>query len=114
MEHPELRLTKRCELGHLPDPQIVVEAPRQLPRLGVGDLPHARHDRMRLGDLEGLLEAQHPLAASSAAQRGRCVREAASQLRTAGRQGNNTLATIKSLLIAAWSTGNPAVVATSS
>jgi transposase len=38
----------------------------------------------------------------------------ASLLRTAGQQGKNTLATIKSLLVAAWSTGNPAVVATSS
>lgn len=35
----------------------------------------------------------------------------ASLLRTAGQQGQNLLATIKSLLIAAWSVGNPAVVA---
>jgi transposase len=34
----------------------------------------------------------------------------ASLVRTAGQQGKNVLATIKSLLIAAWSTGNPAVV----
>lgn len=38
----------------------------------------------------------------------------ASLLRTAGQQGKNLLATIKSTLIAAWSTGNPAVVATQS
>jgi hypothetical protein len=36
----------------------------------------------------------------------------ASLLRTAGQQGKNVLATIKSMLIAAWSTGNPAVVPT--
>jgi hypothetical protein len=35
----------------------------------------------------------------------------ASLLRTAGQQGKNLLATIKSTLIAAWSTGKPAVVA---
>ena len=35
----------------------------------------------------------------------------ASLLRTAGQQGQNLLATIKSLLIAAWSAGNPAVAA---
>jgi hypothetical protein len=35
----------------------------------------------------------------------------ASLVRTAGQQGKNVLATIKSLLIATWSTGNPAVVA---
>ena len=35
----------------------------------------------------------------------------ASLLRTAGQQGKQMLGTIKSLLIAAWSTGNPAVVA---
>jgi hypothetical protein len=34
----------------------------------------------------------------------------ASLLRTAGQQGKNILATIKALLIAAWETGNPAVV----
>jgi hypothetical protein len=33
----------------------------------------------------------------------------ASLLRTADQQGKNTLATIKSLLIAAWTAGNPAV-----
>ena len=38
----------------------------------------------------------------------------ASLLRTAGQQGKNLLATIKSTLIAAWSTGNPAVVPTQS
>lgn len=36
----------------------------------------------------------------------------ASLLRTASQQGKNLLGTIKSLLIAAWSEGNPAVVAT--
>jgi transposase len=35
----------------------------------------------------------------------------ASLLRTAGQQGQNLLSTIKSLMIAAWSAGNPAVVA---
>lgn len=34
----------------------------------------------------------------------------ASLLRTAGQQGKNTLATIKSLLVAAWAAGNPAAV----
>jgi hypothetical protein len=34
----------------------------------------------------------------------------ASLLRTAGQQGKNILATIKAMLIAAWETGNPAVV----
>ena len=34
----------------------------------------------------------------------------ASLLRTAGQQGQNLLGTIKSLLVAAWSAGNPAVV----
>ena len=34
----------------------------------------------------------------------------ASLLRTAGQQGKNILATIKALLVAAWETGNPAVV----
>ena len=34
----------------------------------------------------------------------------ASLLRTAGQQGKNTLATIKSLLTAAWAAGNPAAV----
>jgi regulator of replication initiation timing len=34
----------------------------------------------------------------------------ASLLRTAGQQGKNTLATIKAMLVAAWETGNPAVV----
>lgn len=35
----------------------------------------------------------------------------ASLLRTASQQGKNLLGTIKSLLTAAWSEGNPAVVA---
>jgi hypothetical protein len=34
----------------------------------------------------------------------------ASLLRTAGQQGKNILATIKAMLVAAWETGNPAVV----
>jgi hypothetical protein len=36
----------------------------------------------------------------------------ASLLRTAGQQGKQMLGTIKSLLVAAWSAGNPAVVPT--
>jgi transposase len=34
----------------------------------------------------------------------------ASLLRTAGQQGKSVLATIKAMLIAAWETGNPALV----
>jgi hypothetical protein len=63
VQHGQLRLTQRLQLGELLLPQVDVEPLHQDAGGRVVDLPQAGHHRPRPGRLEGALQAQHPLAA---------------------------------------------------